>query len=365
MLYHLQSRLPESFRAVGRFGWMGVDLFFVLSGYLIGSQLLRAHQASSGAGVWAFYRRRLYRILPAYLVVLAIYFVWPSFREQDGISPLWQFLTFTENLLVDYSRNAAFSHVWSLCIEEQFYLLFPLILLTMLRRPSLKRTVALLAGLVALGIVCRTWFFFHELVPLGPDEAGTKYIERIYYPTYSHMDGLLAGVTIALVRIFRPAWWRRLAALGHASAIIGLALVALAMRLFVDRFSSQTGAAAWGTFIGYPLLTTGLALIVASAISNNGLLSRIRVPGAQWLATLAYSLYLSHKAVAHLTHDWLPSLAGQRDLKALATYAVTCAAAAAVLHFAVERPFMLLRDRHDQIIAARNIEEAMRLDPAL
>jgi peptidoglycan/LPS O-acetylase OafA/YrhL len=104
---------------------MGVDLFFVLSGYLIGSQLLKPFRSGEHPRLWDFYRRRLYRILPAYLAVLALYFLVPVWREQDGISPLWQFLTFTENFFVDYAKNEAFSHVWSLCVEEHFYCCCP------------------------------------------------------------------------------------------------------------------------------------------------------------------------------------------------------------------------------------------------
>jgi peptidoglycan/LPS O-acetylase OafA/YrhL len=96
MLFHLGWLLPKSFAPVSRFGWMGVDLFFVLSGYLIGSQLLKPYLAGETPSIAGFYRRRIYRILPAYLFVLSLYFTLPVWREEDGISPLWQFLTFTE-----------------------------------------------------------------------------------------------------------------------------------------------------------------------------------------------------------------------------------------------------------------------------
>lgn len=90
-----------------RFGWMGVDLFFALSGYLIGKQWLTALRDEK-ASLTGFYLRRAFRIFPAFLVIVAIYFVFPQGREQPAIQPLWQFLTFTENLLFDASLPKAF-----------------------------------------------------------------------------------------------------------------------------------------------------------------------------------------------------------------------------------------------------------------
>ena len=71
-------------------GWMGVDLFFALSGFLIGSQVFHALVSRGGVDFVDFYLRRGFRTLPAYCVVLAIYVAWPSMREQTGMMPLWQ-----------------------------------------------------------------------------------------------------------------------------------------------------------------------------------------------------------------------------------------------------------------------------------
>jgi peptidoglycan/LPS O-acetylase OafA/YrhL len=364
MLFHLGWLLPKSFGPVSRFGWMGVDLFFVLSGYLIGSQLLKPYLTGDKPSIAGFYRRRIYRILPAYLFVLSLYAMLPVWREEDGISPLWQFLTFTENLFVDYSIHQAFSHVWSLCVEEHFYLLLPLLVLSMMRKPSLWKTMTLLVSVVLLGIFLRAYVLVQELQPLGADNAGVKYIEHIYYPTYTHLDGLLAGVTLALITIFRPSWWAAVARKGHSALLASFVLLGISVWLFKDRFTSVTGVAAWGTVIGFPVLSLGLGLLVASSISQNGLLSRFPVPGAKLLATLAFSLYLTHKEIVHLDRIYLPSLTKGRDPVATLTYGVTCTAAAGLLYLCIERPFMVLRDRLDkrQPIA---VEDAMLNEPAL
>ncbi len=362
MLFHLQSELPERLEALGHFSWMGVDLFFVLSGYLIGGQLLRTHPQGRAAGLWHFYQRRLFRILPAYLVVLALYLWVPAWRERPGLSPAWQFLSFTENLFVDYGKNQAFSHAWSLCIEEQFYLLLPLLLM-LLRRSSLRRVTVLLLVAVGIGVASRTYVFFHILRPLGPDDAGLAYIEHLYYPTWTRMDGLVAGVALALLERFRHAWWQTLLHHCHACLLGGMALFAGSLWLFNDRFTSQTGAAMWGTLIGFPLLALAFALLTVSAISPDGLIARVPLPGTRALATLAFTLYLTHKEMAHLARVWCPRWARQRDLRTMAIDAGACLAGAALLHLAVERPFLRLRERLSSRPAT--VTEALRLDPAL
>ncbi len=364
MLFHLWLLLPISLFPVARFGWMGVDLFFVLSGYLIGLQVLRPYTRGERPSLLEFYRRRIYRILPAYLFVLFLYFTFSGWRESEGISSLWQFLTFTENLFVDYSVHQAFSHVWSLCVEEHFYLVLPLLVLWMMRKPSFRRTATVLGLVVVFGMAVRAYVLIHTLRPLGLDDFPLAYIEDIYYPTYTRLDGLLVGVTLALLQRFRPEWWASAMQRGHLMLVSGVALIGTAVWLFADRFSSLTGVAAWGTVIGFLVLSLGLGLLVASSVSRNGLLSRLRVPGASLLATLAFSLYLIHKEIVHLDRRFFPILTAGRDAKAMLVYGISCIAAAAILHLCVERPFLQLRDRVERP-ATRTIEAQMRDEPAL
>jgi peptidoglycan/LPS O-acetylase OafA/YrhL len=360
MVFHLQGLLPDAFAPVARYGWMGVDLFFVLSGYLIGSQLLRPVREGRRLSLRDFYRKRAYRILPVYLAVLALYIVWPLWREAHGISPLWQFLTFTENFFVDYSVNHAFSHVWSLCVEEHFYLLLPMIVLAISHRPSIAKTVALLAFLVALGIAIRSYVYVHVLLPLGPDSDSfsVRYIERIYYPTYTRLDGLLAGVALALLRLFRPAWWSALLRRANWLLAGGVALMGVTLWLFADRVSFL------GNVIGFPLMALALALLVMVAADRQCWFGRLRVPGAKIIATLAYSLYLTHKEVAHLDERWLPKLMDAQDWNSVAVIAISCLAVAALFYFTIERPFLALRDRREGRRAA-NVDAEARIEPAL
>ena len=365
MLYHLNGRLPESLAWGRRIGWMGVDLFFALSGYLIGSQLLRPVHAGEPVSLRDFYRKRAYRILPAYLVVLAVYVVWPAGREANGISPLWEFLTFTENLFVDYAKNQAFSHVWSLCVEEHFYLVLPLLVLWLSKKASVGKTVAVMLLFVALGIVMRSYTLVHVLWKLSPQEDiySVRYIERVYYPTWARLDGLIAGVGLALMRIFRPVWWVAMTRWASAVLVGGVALVGCSVWMFYDRFDSNSGVAAVSTVIGFPVMSLGMAMMVAAAADARCWFGRWRVPGARVVATLAFSLYLTHKEVVSVVNEHLPNWAGERTWAAAVLYVGSSLLVAGVLYLGVERPFLKLRDWRERRTVDVDVEA--RIEPAL
>src|SRR5437660_4206587 len=139
---------------VDRFGWIGVDLFFVLSGYLIGGQLLAPLARDQPIKLGRFFTRRALRIMPAYFVVLAVYFLLPSWREYPEMSqPLWKFLLSVQNIALHGST--AFSHGWSLAVEDQFSLLLPLLLLVLYPPPLASVIIAciIIFGRLALSTI--------------------------------------------------------------------------------------------------------------------------------------------------------------------------------------------------------------------
>ncbi|HKF49883.1 MAG TPA: acyltransferase [Terracidiphilus sp.] len=354
------NKLPAWLESIAQFGWMGVDLFFVLSGFLIGSQLLRPCLRGETPSLLGFYRNRAYRILPAYLAVLALYEWMPAWRESSSLAPAWAFLTFTANFVIVPFDAHAFSHAWSLCVEEHFYLALPLIVIVMIRRPSARKTITVLAAFIAIGIGMRAFVLFHSLRPLADAGQifGGHYLGLIYYATYCHFDGLLAGILLAILKSFRPEWWARFARRGHLQTLAALALIVGCLPLFRYRYESVTGITAVGDVIGFPVLSLGLGLLVASALSDNGLLSRFRVPGAKLVATLAYSLYLTQKEMIHLVSDWFPSLESRGGWRWLLVYALCSFAVAAALYLFVERPFLLLRDRRREQPARLELQPA-------
>ena len=102
-------------------GWTGVDLFFVLSGFLISSQLFAQIKQGKGISLKTFFIKRFFRILPIYFFIVGVYFLFPFFREKEALPPLWKFLTFTQNFGLDSKHFGTFSHAWSLCVEERFW----------------------------------------------------------------------------------------------------------------------------------------------------------------------------------------------------------------------------------------------------
>lgn len=284
--------------------WLdGRRRFLCSHGYLIGSQLLRPYTRGG------FYLRRAFRVLPAYLAVLFFYFAVPGFREAPGLSPAWQFLTFTENFRIDYAHDQAFSHVWSLCVEEHFYLVLPLLVLLLMRQPSFRKTLAVILGIFCFGIAIRAYIFLHQVQPLTSDSLTLAYLEKIYYPTHTRLDGLLVGVTLATIKTFRPQWWQRALSHGYALLFSGLALCAWAMWLFRVRFGLA------GALAGFPLMAIGLGLLIVSSMAPSSPLSKVR--GFGLIATLAYSLYLTHKEIVHLNQVFFLRLRGTGRLDGL------------------------------------------------
>ena len=343
MLFHsvYVGGLGDGFGALERSGWMGVDLFFVLSGYLIGSQVLKSLRDTGRIDAVDFYRRRAVRILPAFFVVFAIYALAPAWRETPGMQPLWQFPTFTFNLLFDSADNYAFSHAWSLCVEEHFYLAFPFLAFVLTRRPAAWTFAVGCVVVVVGGALLRAWLWTHTVAPArasGGDD-GLAYLRYLYYPTWSRLDGLTAGVALAACRVYRPAamaWMQ--ARVGSVLAVAALFLVA-SLVLF-----DGARAEFWPCLIGYPLLSLAMAAFVVAA-SGSTWLARLDVPGAGWLARASYSLYLCHKLVFALVERHLDGhLADHRYLR-FALFALATLAGGALLHYAVERPFLRWRDR--------------------
>ena len=332
--------LPE----IAWFGWMGVDIFFVLSGYLIGWQLLKPYSQGDTPSLRTFYLRRAFRILPAYLVVVALYFGVPSFRETEEIQPLWQFLSFTENYFIDYFHNKAFSHVWSLCVEEHFYLVFPLLAALLMRKPSARRVVAVFVLFIVAGIAWRSGIWQLLLAPLkglpyAEGSFGQRYMEWIYYPSHTRLDGLIAGVALATIRAFRPALWSRLGERANRITLIGLAGFATSVWLF----QSRTGFS--GASIGYPLLSWSLACFVLAATRRDSWLGARAIPGMTTVAAMAFSLYLSHKAMLHLAQTYVVLPNALDGALAFAVYVGAIALGGATLYLGVERPFLILRER--------------------
>jgi peptidoglycan/LPS O-acetylase OafA/YrhL len=324
---------PEWLTEVGRFGWTGVDLFFVLSGYLISAQLFREIAQRGGISLKTYFIKRTFRILPAYWAVLALYFLVPTFREREALPPLWKFLTFTQNFGLDLQSGGTFSHAWSLCVEEQFYLLLPLGLLAL--APGRRgKWAAALPALVVLGFGARLLSWYGAVVP----ELG--WYKYMYYPTYNRLDGLLVGIGIAALFHFRPQAAARLARHANGLLVAGLAVLAGAYVLCLE--AQSFGA----SIFGFPLVALGYGLLVAGAISPGSVLHRFESRITARLAVLSFAVYLTHKGIIHLTQAWFSAHGIGLESNAMMGLCLgTVLAGAWLLNAAVEKPFLKLRQR--------------------
>jgi peptidoglycan/LPS O-acetylase OafA/YrhL len=352
-----------TFGFLSEIGWAGVDLFFALSGYLIGNQIFAAMRAGEGDGVRfslpRFYARRLLRTLPNFYVVLAMYAFWPYFRGSSEMPELWKFLTFTQN--IHLNPGTAFSHAWSLCVEEQFYMLLPALALLIAalrvapRAPLVLGWIAL-AGSLAAGMLIRSHLW--DSIPES-EQGGYHYFTLIYYSSLCRFDELVAGVALALLKNYHAPLWTRLTSRGNAMLAAGAALLALSWYLLLE---DHYGYAM--TVFGYPLLALSYSMLLLAALSPGALLHKTRVPGAASIALWSYAIYLIHKQLCILLNAELQPLGmAPGSWQAIAIMSAASVLAGWLLYLLVETPFMKLRDRYvpgNLAVSPRNAPPATR-----
>jgi peptidoglycan/LPS O-acetylase OafA/YrhL len=337
------------------FGWSGVDLFFVLSGYLIGSQLFAAQASGRSVSLTDFYARRWLRTLPNYYVVLALYFFAPAWFSGAIPTPPWKFLTFTQNMGIP----SAFTPSWSLCVEEQFYLLFPIAAILLIRTNRSRLIASVFAGILLFEILLRASIW----LAVRPDrlaaaDALPAYMGALYYPTWCRLDGIALGVGLAALKCFRPEIWRRLMERGNLLLASSVLLLVASIVAFWTRYSFLCST------VGFALLSWSFALLTASVLSDCSLFAGRGIPGTRALALLSYSIYLTHS----LAIEMAASLAARfgvtlQSAPGIGIGVATMSICATVLYYAVERPGLAMRDRFLGTRKSRPAE--MVLKPAL
>ena len=361
-MYHYEifvSHAP-TFGWLSDVGWVGVDLFFVLSGYLIANQLFAGLVRGERLSLPRFYARRALRTLPVFWIVLAAFALFPAALGGRTPPPWWRFVTFTQNIGLE--SGTAFSHAWSLCIEEQFYLVLPAVLalgVALARGVTLTRAHAWasMGALVTLGMATRIVLWQRY----GDAAHVQQYMSWVYYATPCRFDEFLPGVAVAMLKNFHRPLWDRLMAHGQAIFALGvvatLAMLACAYRIY---YLDDVGYGFFMTAFGYSLLAWSFALLVMAALSPRATPLRWHVPGAAPLALWSYSTYLSHKPLAYFLAQQLKPL-GVPDGARLAIIAVACIATGGLLCKLVEAPFMALRDR----LVPSNFRDERTADVAL
>jgi peptidoglycan/LPS O-acetylase OafA/YrhL len=249
--------------------------------------------------------------------------------------PLWKFLASVQN--IGLRGGTAFSHAWSLAVEDQFYLVLPFVLLALSGRP--RAAIAVPCLLVVCGFGLR-W----SLAQVHLTEAGVSFRgfqTWIYYATWTRLDPLVLGVVLAAIQKFRPHWWRRLMNLAPWLWLPAFALIAFALFLGETETITVT-AAVWQ----FPLIALGMAALLVCVVSSRLPFSRVKIPGAAFIASIAYSAYLIQKLVIHFVARLLSDQGIALDsISALIGVQLCIFVVATILFFSVERPFLQLRHR--------------------
>ena len=334
VLYHLGiSWIPG--------GFLGVDLFFVISGYVITRLILDSINQSSALDLRAFYAARIRRIFPGFIfmVICTIIFigVWAPEAIKRFLSDLPYALTGTINWLLvarnqDYfetiGRPPLLQHTWSLAVELQFYLIWPIILLTVLKYFG-KKNIARIALIIAM--ISGTALFF---VSLQLDQANAKQISHIYFGTDTHSLGLFLGAALAVSWIpqnLSANIEKRAQDVIDAIGVVGL-LGLISVFLFID----QSNASLYR--IAFPLAGIFGCLVIISLVHPASRFAPlISTAPFRWVGQRSYGIYIWHWVIFQVTRPSV-DLSGQTWALYLARVLLVLALADISLRW-VEIPF--------------------------
>ncbi len=307
-------------------GWIGVDLFFVLSGFLIGGLLFNESRKTGTINIGRFLFRRGLKIYPVYFVLLGYTLVktaisgWAPFV--DLVSNAWPCFILVQN----YGGTYPWGHTWSLAVEEHFYLLLPFLIVFLARRQALRR-VPVIAGTVALICLGLRLAFY------GQAEDG-----EIYTQTHFRLDALMIGVA-----------GRYLADAPFVRAIPGWLLMVLGVLPFV-----AAGFIPWDApsmlIAGLGLNSVCFACLVVGITREKPeawMRGSFVAAGLAYLGKYSYSIYLWHLNAIGWSLIVARKLAGNQPgaLTIITVGMAVCLGVGIVLSLAIESPIMAWRDR--------------------
>jgi peptidoglycan/LPS O-acetylase OafA/YrhL len=336
-------------RALQTFGWTGVDLFFVLSGFLVGGLLFNEIHRTGRLDVRRFLIRRGFKIWPSYFLLIGFVFLALVVRWHESA---WQALhevlpnlLHVQNYWLNAQWHTARDQTWSLAVEEHFYLALPLFLLLALRwRGRDGRSlpaVPIVALLVIVG--CTAFRFIHN----GPIPFDFK-----THGGYTHirMDGLFLGVLLAYGHHFHPKTFAHIARRRAVLLFVGAALVAPMFFIDLERYFVWT--------IGFTMLYVGYGCILVAVIHatpESGWLGHAFTSrparALAWVGVFSYPIYLwmfdlGHGLVMHhLVHRVRPNFPVVLHWPILnGTYIAMAILGGATMSVLVERPALALRE---------------------
>ena len=312
------------------YGWTGVDLFFILSGYLIGKQLWRELDRTGTVRVPRFWLRRGFRIWPLYFAMLGYLTFWLG-RPVEW--PDWVFLS--NYVPTVYGRS------WTLSTEEQFYIVVPLLLLLTTRvLPRKAQAWPLIALIVAVQPV-RLWQRQHLLASGLPAD---KLAELMNFPIHVHCEALLIGLLIAYLHTSRPHLFRATGRWGTSALGVWVAVIGTGVGMALDIINKDAFA-----FLALSLIYGSVMFLVL--VDRSPLTSLLRARVFYPFSRLAYGMYLNHFWFGHGSTAWtVAHLSGPLRSPVLVFFAglvigtAISAGVATISFILIEHPFLMLRE---------------------
>lgn len=313
-------------------GRIGVDLFFTLSGYLITTLLLREHAKTGEISIWRFYMRRVLRLYPALLSVVAFVLIYVWFNQPDQFAITLtnarevMLYYFNWRMVTDIAHHQwMFSHLWSLSVEEQFYIVWPVLTVWLLRQPRLYG-FAIIGAVILLDGIARPLMAPRYENPLW-----------IYFDTTLRADGLMWGALAAWLIHF--GYVQRFAALLKWGSVVGL------VGLFWLS-SKELLMNGWLYYGGFTLVSILSALLIAGAVLGTPLRPILEFGPLRYVGSISYAAYLWHWPVIRITEHYSLHPAMLSLLQIALTFG-----GAAVSMVLLEAPFLRMKHRFEPVHA--------------
>ncbi len=332
---HAAFFLPGPWGALFPGAWIGVDIFFVLSGFLITRLLAEEMRRNRRIGLRRFYIRRILRLFPAYAMLLLADILFSTWVLHD--TAIYRAALVSAGYVMNWSRafqwgpDASLGHTWSLSMEEQFYIVWPALFILLRRRWPLAWLVAALAAMV----------IWRNVLVLGGSTA-----ERIYNGFDTHADTLLIGCILAVAR---PGERLREIA-GRFAVVPVVALAAILTGLSYRSPFVQT--------VGFSFAGFATAWIIVAAMQPGWLKRALSVRPLTYIGRISYGLYLWHVPIVMLGPKFIH---GYASLLLIPLSVLV----AALSHAFIEKPFLRLKARFEPSELRRHVQEEMLAEPLL
>jgi peptidoglycan/LPS O-acetylase OafA/YrhL len=315
-------------RRVAEGGWIGVDLFFVLSGFLVSSLLFREYNRHGSVDIKRFLIRRGFKIYPAFWLFLIFTLMMQQYLgEGKGARQVLGEILFLQNYL-----GGVWNHTWSLAVEEHFYIGLALLVSRMVAANRVQPFHRMPTVFALIAVLC----FGFRLDNLA---ASPEYSHRAYlFGTHIRIDSLMFGVLLSYLWIFRDLQNRTV-------RIPSFALIAIGGLLLSPAFAFQLETNKWISIVGVIFFYLGAGVLVIAALRWETSESyAIRLIAG--LGAASYSIYLWHMPVATWGHSFVAKLIGYDSYLLYLFNAVIGACAFGwVLSRLIENPILKLRDR--------------------